>query len=177
VLIRKKEQTCNVLRPQCRLNCWALQNPRTVKEYENCKLALNTVQYIPLSHTARSVEDIFSFIISCFSLLFLLLCSHLSICVCLCPYTYLSFFPSFYTFAYYPLSFSFKSHINFSHWWKMVIRPILAKYRGGNSLVFLIAVSIILKLVKKSTVTTAWYELGCCKSAWQVLEFYMPAPT
>jgi hypothetical protein len=59
----------------------------------------------------------------------------------------------------------------------MVIRPIVAKFLVGSSLVFLIAVSIILKLVKESTVTTTWYELGCCKSAWKVLELHMPAPT
>jgi len=51
----------------------------------------HSVQYIPLSHTARSMDVVVSFIISCFSLLFLLLCSHLSVCVRI--HIYLSFRP------------------------------------------------------------------------------------
>lgn len=153
-----------MLRQQYRLNCWALQNPRTVNEYRNCTLvqllALNTLYCAYRYHILHEAWKLFfSFTISCFSLLFLLLCSHLSVCVCVCVSVYISIFLS--VFLYFRLLrpfflVHFKSHINFSHWWKLVIRPILAKFRVGSSLVFLIAVSVILKFVKKSAITTTW---------------------
>jgi len=139
----------------------------SVAESTNCERVLklqagtiagteHSVQYIQLSHTARNVEVIFSFIISCYSLLFLLLFSHLSVCLCLSVPVHISIILLYFRLLPTFLLIHFKSHINFSPWWKMMIRPILAKFRVGSSLVCLIAVSIILKLVKKSTVTTTW---------------------
>ena len=148
-----------MLRQHSRLNCWALQNPRTVKGYWNCKLVLllaqntlyNTYRYHIL-HEVWTLLFLLLFLASPFYFYFF-------VPICLSVSVFISIFLSvLLCFRLLPPFFLvyFKFHINFSHWWKVVIRPILAKFLVGSSLVFWIAVSFILQLVKKSTVTTTW---------------------